>query len=265
MYSTALLAAKYFHYLLTAQNGKGHGIHSPFVFHFIKEILNDQNNYEEYEKIERLRAELLNNNEMLEIEDLGAGSRITGNTKRTVASIAKNSVKPKKYAQLLFRICRMFKPATVVELGTSLGITTGYLATGNNSGKVYSIEGSSAVADLAARNLTKLGIENIEVIHGDFERKLPGLLQRIGAVDLAFIDGNHRQVPTLKYFEELLSKRTNHSIFIFDDIHWSREMENAWQSIRAHSSVTCTIDLFFIGLVFFRTEFKQTQHFRIRF
>ena len=84
-------------------------------------------------------------------------------------------------------------------------------------------------------------------------------------IDMAYIDGNHRLEPTLNYFEQLLGKKNNSSIFIFDDIHWSKEMEEAWERIKTHPSVRCTIDIFFLGFVFFREEFKAKQDFMIRF
>jgi predicted O-methyltransferase YrrM len=102
-------------------------------------------------------------------------------------------------------------------------------------------------------------------MEGSFEKTLPFISNKIEKIDLLFVDGNHRKDPTLKYFHFFLSKATNNSIFIFDDIHWSKEMEEAWKQVQAHHSVTLTIDLFFVGLVFFSTDFKVKQHFTVRF
>jgi len=52
---------------------------------------------------------------------------------------------------------------------------------------------------------------------------------------------------------------------VFDDIHWSAEMEKAWLEIKSHPSVQYTIDIFFLGFVFFRPDFKVKQNFSIRF
>jgi predicted O-methyltransferase YrrM len=103
------------------------------------------------------------------------------------------------------------------------------------------------------------------LLEGNFAKTLPLLNSKITNIDLVFVDGNHRKNATLEYFDFFLSKRTNNSIFIFDDIHWSVEMEEAWKLIQQHDSVTMTIDLFFIGLVLFRKDFKVKQHFSIRF
>jgi predicted O-methyltransferase YrrM len=272
MYSVFQLAKKYFHYLLTAQNGKGHGVHSPFVFDFIIHVMNDKKKYECYSKIESLRKELLKNNKVIEVEDFGAGSAVIPFKNRIVKDIAASSLKKKKYAQLLFRIAKYYHPKTIVELGTSFGITTCYLASANADSKVFTFEGAKNIAKIASDNFEKCGSKNIQLVEGDFSKTLavnepacPAGRQILPIVDLLFVDGNHRKEATLEYFNFFLSKATNNSIFIFDDIHWSEGMEEAWKEIQSHKAVTLTIDLFFIGLVFFNKDFIVKQHFTIRF
>lgn len=265
MYTRLQLAKKYFNYYLSASNGKGHGVHSPFVFDFIKMVLNDNNNYPDYNPIEKLRKELLQDNRVIEVEDFGAGSLAVPHKQKKVSDIAGSFLKPKKFAHLLFRIVKYYKPKTIIELGTSLGITSSYLASVNKSSEVYTLEGSVNTASIAQENFNKLGLHNIKLIPGNFDDTLPGLISKLDQVDLAFVDGNHRKEPTLNYFNQFLHRATEDSIFIFDDIHWSAEMEEAWKEIRQHPSVTLTIDLFFIGLVFFKKDFKAKQHFSIRF
>jgi len=266
MYSTYKLAKKYFRYYFTAANGKGHGIHSPFVFDFIKNVLQDKKQYECYEKIEKLRSELLQNKTLIEVEDRGAGSSvILSKNRRVVKDIAGSSLKNKKFAQLFFRQVKYYKPQTIVELGTSFGITTSYMAFGNPISAVYTLEGAGHIAQIAQNNFDKLELQNVHLIRGDFNETLPALLQKINKVDFVFVDGNHLKTPTLQYFNWLLEKSSGQSIFIFDDIHWSAEMEEAWEQIQHHTAVNLTIDLFFVGLVFFNKDFKAKQHFVIRF
>ncbi|MBL0357452.1 MAG: class I SAM-dependent methyltransferase [Chitinophagaceae bacterium] len=265
MYSPFQLAKKYFRYYLTASNGKGHGVHSPFVFDFINNVLKDKKKYPCYTAIEKQRQCLLQNTSTIEVEDFGAGSAVIRSNKRVIRDIAASSLKPTKFAQLLFRTVQYYKPATILELGTSLGITSSYLAKGNNNGSVFTCEGSAAIAAIAQQNFETLQIKNIQLTKGDFAKTLQPLLNETGHIDLAFIDGNHRKAPTLQYFSTLLNYSTPSTILIFDDIHWSEEMEAAWADIRQHRSVTLTIDLFFIGLVFINPDFKVKQHFAIRF
>jgi len=265
MYSKWQLAWKYLNYYVTASNGKGHGMHSPFIFYFITNVLNDKQHYPAYSTIENLRAALLKDQTVLTIDDLGAGSSVNKTNTRTVGSIARNAAKPKKFGQLLYRITKAYQPNTLLEMGTSLGITTAYLALGNAEASVTTMEGAGEVAAAARKNFQQLELFNIWLEEGNFDINLRNVLQRFNNVDLAFIDGNHRREPTERYFRELLPKTTNNSILIFDDIHWSREMEDAWETIKTHPSVRCTVDLFFIGIVFFRQEFREKQDFVIRF
>lgn len=263
MYSSFQLAKKYLHYRLTGSNGQGHGVHSPFVFDFIKNVLRDKKQYDCYEKIEAIRKELLSNNKTIEVEDFGAGSNVIKSNQRVIKDIAASSLKPKKYAQLLFRMIQYYQPKTIVELGTSLGVTTSYLASANADSKVYTCEGAKEIASIAKQNFHTLDIKNINVIEGDFTKTLPTLFADLQQVDFAFVDGNHRKKPTIDYFDQLLNLSTFSTILIFDDIHWSKEMEEAWAEIQQHPRVTLTIDLFFIGIVCINTDFKVRQHFSI--
>ena len=265
MYSAFQLAKKYFHYYFKAQNGKGHGIHSPFVFDFIIHVLNDKKKYDCYSKIESLRNELLKKNDSIEVEDFGAGSAVMPFKNRRIKDIAGTSLKKKKYAQLLLRIAKYYESKDIIELGTSFGISTSYLASASDNSNIITFEGSHNIAKIALDNFKKIDLHNIELIEGDFKNTIPLSIDKIKNVDLLFIDGNHRKEPTLNYFNFFLKKSGPQSIFIFDDIHWSKEMEEAWSLVQQHESVTLTIDLFFIGLVFFSNDFKVKQHFTIRF
>lgn len=265
MYSSFHLAKKYLHYYLNAHNGKGHGMHSPFVFQFILRVLNNKSKYDSPAEVEKLRRELLQDKTVLEIEDLGAGSRVAATKKRSVQELARSALKPKKYAQLLFRLVKYYQPKTIIELGTSLGITTSYLSLAKPDANIITIEGSKAIAEKAKQTFNKLQLKNIQSLTGNFDTTLPTVINQLSSIDLAYIDGNHRYNPTIDYFKQLLPKTTNDSILVFDDIHWSSEMEQAWEEIKNHPAVRCSIDIFFLGFVFFRSEFKVKQHFSIRF
>lgn len=263
MYSTFQLASKYLRYYFTAANGKGHGIHSPFVFNLITKVLNDKTNYPEYKRIEQQRSLLLGNESIIEVDDFGAGS-VKGLTKqRVVQQIAASSLKPKKYAQLLFRLVKYFDSKEVLELGTSLGITTSYLASAAKQSQVTTLEGAAPIAALAQQTFDALQLKNIKTVTGNFDDTLQTVTNK--KYDFIFIDGNHRKEPTLRYFNQLIPCVHNNTVMVFDDIHWSKEMEETWEEVKKHSSVTLTVDLFFIGLVFFRKEQKEKEHFVVRF
>lgn len=265
MYSSFQLAIKYLRYYRTASNGRGHGMHSPFVFDFILHVLNNRKGYTPPAEVEALRKRLLADEQAVPIIELGAGSRSGQAAERKVRDIARSAVKPPKYGQLLHRLVRHYQPPVVLELGTSLGVTTAYLASAQQAGKVVTVEGNPAIAALATDHFRQLRLRNVTSLLGPFDELLPGLLLSEPRIDLAFIDGNHRYAPTLRYFQQLLPHLTETSILVFDDIHWSVEMEQAWREIQQHPSVTCTLDLFFLGFVFLRPEFRVPRHFEIRF
>ena len=229
-----------------------YGIHSPFIFDLVEKVFRDRKIYPQYEMIESLRKNLWMNHAEIDVEDFGAGSQAIKTTGREISAIARTSAKPKKYAQLLFRLVKYFEAKEILELGTSLGISTSYLAMANPEAKVFTLEGSKSIAEVAENNFRELGIKNIQLLRGEFQTSLPQALARISSVDFLFLDGNHRLAPTLFYFNQCLTKANENSVFVIDDIHWSQEMEQAWKQIQQHPRMTMTIDLFSFGLVFFR-------------
>lgn len=265
-YSPLQLAPKYIWYLLTASNGMGHGIHSPFVFDLVTNVLQDKRGRPEYLAVEAVRRRMAaDRGATITFEDLGAGAGGATPQSRSLSSIARTALKPSKFGQLFFRIASHYKPTTILELGTSLGITTAYLASGNPGASVVTLEGAPGIAAIAQRNFSSLGLERIRLVEGNFDDTLEGVLSRLSSVDLAYIDGNHRLEPTLRYYRQMQPRLHSDSILVFDDIHWSPEMEEAWEALKADPAVTCSVDLFYIGILFFRESFFTPQHFAIRF
>lgn len=266
MYNRRQLFLRYLSWYRQASSGKGHGIHSPFVFSFIRDVLRDRTVYPEYERVENWRKQLLGDTTRLSLVDYGAGSVSGPQKERTVASLARTAAKPRRWGQLLYRMARYYQCRQIVELGTSLGITTTYLAlAAGREGRVVTVEGAPALASRAAAHFREWELGQVRVLEGPFDGQLPAIQDAVPHPDLVFIDGNHRKDPTLHYFETFLPRSGEERILVFDDIHWSAGMEEAWEQIRRHPGVRCTIDLFFIGLVFFRTGFREQQHFSIRF
>lgn len=256
-------AGEYWRYRRRAVNE--YRIHSPFVFELATKVLYDKQAYPAYTQVEALRKSLLSDNSLLEIEDFGAGSRTGSGSTRKVSDIARRSLKPRKYAQLLFRMAQYYKPVRILELGTSLGLTSAYFALSHPGARVVTLEGSPAIAAIAQRNFEQLGIQNIRVLTGRFEDNLENVLKEMGAVDLVFIDGNHRLEPTLRYFEQINRYVHNKTITIFDDIYWSAEMKTAWETAIQHPQIKISADLFSLGAVFYREEIKTREHFTLKY
>lgn len=244
-----------------------HAVHSPFVFSLITKCFYDKKTKPEYALLQQYRNALLENKNTIEVTDFGAGSKVFKSNKRIVAQIAKTAGISSKRAQLLFRISNYFKPATILELGTSLGLATSALALGSRSlgtkASITTLEGCPNTANQCQLQLQKLNINNIECVITEFSEYLKTLNSQPITYDLIYFDGNHSKEATLNYFELLLPTITNDSVWIFDDIHWSAEMEEAWKTIKKHPKVSVTIDTFQWGLVFFRRE-QPKEHFVIR-
>lgn len=254
------LAAHYLLYRLRAI--KLHGVHSPFVFDLYHQVILHDGNYYTYPLLEALRKELLQNDRTILVTDFGAGPKAGLKKERKISYIARTSAKPAKYAQLLFRLLNRFKPKVVFDLGTSLGITTSYLAKGNQEAQVYTFEGCPAIAAEAKANFHKLKIQNVQQAIGNLDETLPQQLKAVSQLDFVFFDGNHRYEPTMRYFEACLEKHHEDSVFVLDDIYWSADMTRAWQEIKQHPQVLQTVDLFYIGLVFFRKS-QPKEHFTL--
>ncbi|MGV3541095.1 MAG: O-methyltransferase [Rufibacter sp.] len=246
------------------RSGNAHGLHSPFVFNLYCFIIHHTGHFPAYTTVEELRQRLLQDQTKLSVTDFGAGSHMGQTKKRTVAEIASTSAKPARLGQLLFRLANHFQPKVILELGTSLGLTTSYLASARKTAHIYTLEGCPAIAAQARKNFQNLGLQNVQLVEGNMDETLAQTLQTLDKVDFVFFDGNHRLEPTLRYFEACLTKAHEGSVFIFDDIYWSSEMAQAWEKIKQHPQVLLTVDLFYIGLVFFRTN-QPKQHFTLRF
>ena len=252
---------KYLQYKLNAKDE--HSIHSPFVFKLYTEVISNQNNYYAFDELNKIRKQLLNNQQTIEVVDLGAGSKKMSNT-RKIADIAKYSIANKKYAELLFRLCNYFKPQTVLELGTSLGLSSLYISQAVPKANIISVEGCPNTYAFAKQLITSTRVKNIETINQSFDDAFETILKN-KKFDLVYIDGNHTYEATIKYFNELLKSTDENSVLIFDDIYWTADMTKAWEEIKAHPAVTLSIDLYKVGLVFFRKENKQKEHFCLKY
>lgn len=240
-------------------------LHSPFVFNLYNTCIARQKQPAELAGIESLRKQLKADRSTVTQLDLGALKHKSPVRKRSVSSLAGLDAKPKRIAHILFRMIREYGYANCIDLGTSLGLTSACLAKAlPGNGKLLTVEGSPEIAALAEKNFRQLELHNrIEQHVGNFDHLLPQLLERYETVDFALIDGNHTYEATMDYFHRFLPKVHEGSVLVFDDIYWSRGMSKAWNEIRQHAAVTVTVDLFYIGLVYFRRE-QAREHFRLR-
>ncbi|BAO74421.1 O-methyltransferase [Winogradskyella sp. PG-2] len=238
-----------------------HGVHSPFIYNFVTECLYDKVNYSAYHKIKDYKNILKSSKVLLDITDLGEGSKKLSSKKRHVSKMVRISSSSEKETKLLFRVTQYFNFKSILELGTSLGMGTYAIALANKFSKISSVEGCPNTSDFAKSKFKDLDVNNTTFIKGDFTVIISTLNEH--KYDFIFFDGHHNKAATIQYFESLLPKAHNESVFVFDDIYWSQGMTEAWEYIKAHNAVTVTVDCFHLGFVFFRKE-QVKEHFKIR-
>jgi len=239
-----------------------HSLHSPFYYDFYTRILKEKYPIDKFRNIESIRAKFLTEETPINFTDFGAGSINQVGLQRTISQIARYSLSQKKFSERYAQIIRHFNFKHVIELGTSLGINTLYFASVGDT-QVSTFEGDPHLVNRAEVLFESQGMK-INVIAGNIDKTLPQYLQHSPKVDLAFIDANHRYEPTTRYVKELISRIHDQSILILDDIHYSPEMEKAWNEIREHRLVYGSMDLFRCGLLFFNPSLNK-QHVVLQF
>jgi len=255
----------YLRYLILSGHRKGHGIHSPFVYDLVSRVFRNKLDPDIVLYIEKIRRKMISDTSTIEINDLGAGSvKAKYDKKRKVSEIARYSSVSRKYGILLSSISKEFGKPYMIELGTSLGISTMYMALASPDTLMITIEGCSKTARIASENFDQAKVKNIELHKGSFDEVLPEILDSCKTPGLVFIDGNHRREPLLRYFALIADNSGNNTVVIIDDISLSQEMAQAWREIKSHSKVSVTIDTGRMGVVFFRESINR-NHFIVRY
>lgn len=240
-----------------------YNVHSAFVASFARYVLEDRRVFYAFDKAQEIRGHLLNDARQLELNLHGAGSQVTSSNKRSVKEIARHSAVPAWVGRWLFRATLFCKPQTILELGTSLGISMMYLGAAAKNAKKVTIEGCSSTAEVAAGVFSAIKLSQVQSLVGTFDQRLPEALLSLGKVDLVFIDGDHSEGSTLRYFEKIKPHLHSNSLVIIADIHWSQEMEKAWKILTGREDIRLSIDCFSVGFLFFRHEHLQKEHYRL--
>jgi predicted O-methyltransferase YrrM len=236
-----------------------HSLHSPFFYNFYKDFIKSKKFFDNWKSIELQRAKLLKDNHEFEIYDIGAGSKVENSSLRKIKSIAQHSLSSPKFSQFLYLIIKRFKLQHILELGTSLGINTAYLATANPAAKVYTFEADPTAIEIAKKvnSLSK----NIDFHAGDIALTLPEFINKAKPkIDLVYADANHTYEASIEYFNRIVPLLSENSIYILDDIYWSKGMKKAWVELKKRKEVTSSIDLFDAGLLFFNPDFTKKDY-----
>jgi len=252
-----LFVFRYIKYRLKAKTK--YGVHSQFIYDFIGNILRDKTKYRDYKVLWANRNNLASSNSPIETVDFGVGSGKKAYSTKIIplGKIVTLRSHKEKELRLLYKLVNYYKPNNILEFGTAAGISTSYIKFGNHLSYMVTMEGCANLSANATESILKLGIGNIVFEVGNFDTRLQSVLKKFKTLDFVFFDGNHREEPTLSYFNQCAELSNESSIFVFDDIHWSKGMENAWKTIKNDSRVSITIDLFWFGLVFFRSGIEK--------
>jgi len=251
---------KYLKYVLFSSHKRGHGIHSPFVFYLVTKVFRNKINKDIVLKIEKTRQMMISDKRRISVTDYGSGSVRLKSNIRTVSEIVKYSATPRKYGILLANLSAEFGRSCILELGTSLGISTLYMGVSSPDSVVYTIEGCPEISKIAKDNFKEWGLKNINLYTGKFDEVLSEIGKMKIKPGLVFIDGDHRKEQTLKYFYKIAGMIDEKSIIVLDDIYSSSEMGEAWEAIRKYPDVTLTVDINRMGMVFFRKGISRSDY-----
>ena len=252
-------------YKLKSRHRKGFGIHSPFLFALVNKGFREECNIAVKKGAAKYSEELKKCNTAIPRSNFGAGSLLyTENKIEKPATINQSIGMPKKHGELLHKLSKYYGSNGILELGTGLGSSTYYLASGAPTSRTITVEGHKEYSETAKKVLAQVGIENIEYRIGSFINELEKLKQEKAQFGMFFIDGDHSYAPTLDYFNQCLQLATDNAVIVLDDIHWSDEMDKAWSVIKEHPGCRVSVDLFRFGLVFTNTKLQQ-QHYLVRY
>lgn len=234
-----------------------YGIHSPFAYDFMSNVLDTKKEYYAYKNLEGARWKLQQSQDTIDVMDFGAGSTVLPpNIKhRTVSEIAKSAVSSQHKCRILFQLVNHYNAKEILEVGTSLGISSAYMAAASPSGTVITMEGSAEIVKKARETHQTLGLRNINIIAGNFKETLSQVIEN--HYDVIFIDGHHEYNAVLTYFEVLKPTFKQNTIVIIDDIYWSDGMEKAWQMLKVSKEVRVAIDIFHVGILFLNPQLSH--------
>jgi predicted O-methyltransferase YrrM len=239
--------------------------HSPFLFSLFTYCSDDGITHPLFENIERKRRDLIQSKEIIEKHDYGAGSTYQPNKNTdSISRIAKHALSLPFQCRFLYRLAVFTKSRLIVELGTSLGISTAYLGLANSTSRVDTVEGDPAIANVARKVFSSLQLENIHIHNKSFETFLADGLTEEKQIDLLFLDGHHTSAALWKYYHAMKPYISDQTIIIVDDIYWSADMTSGWKKLLDLPEVTQSVDCFHFGLLFFNQDFLNKEHHCIR-
>jgi predicted O-methyltransferase YrrM len=238
-----------------------HGIHSPFVYDLITKCFYDKTPFSAYHNLKALRNKLIYNQDLVKIKHYSEASKVFQSNHQKISTIVKCEGSSYKKQKQLYRITNYFKPKNVLELGTSVGLGSAAMAIASNNSIIKTVEVNKNISDIAKKVFKSYQLKNIQIDTSSFKDFFKK--SNYENLDLVYLDGTCDKESTIENFNSLLKHSHNESVFIINNIYWSKEMTEAWNIIKKQKEITVSIDTFYWGFLFFRKE-QPKQHFTIR-
>lgn len=239
-----ILKKYYIKGLRRLRHRRGHGVHSPFAFNLITTVIEESFMYYSYNEIEKIRQKDLR------------GILSAADRKR------RKSITFKK-ASLLFRLANRFKPATILEIGSSWGISSLYLNSPRPDATHICIEPDSRVTEITQKVIGQLQ-SSIDLRCGNLPELLPTALSDLCSLDFVFI---HRLKDVSAYmplFDHLMNNVNSNTVVVIEDIHALKSIYACWQRIKLYPEVKVSMDLYDMGLLFCNEKLNK-QHYVVAF
>ena len=218
---------------------KGFGVHSPFVFNLITKVIEEKCSYYSFYDIELLRKQLLFREGEINYPDRqNKGKRKT----------------------LLFRLTNYFKSKNILQIGTTMGLSTLYLTSYATGLKCIALENVPEFATTARQAFAKEGRNPVDLRIGNYKDLLPQALNDINSLDFVFFNTLYEQHNNLWLFNECMKYAHNDTVFVFEGIKASRKMRELWEEICACPEVTVTLDLYSLGIVLFNKKLHKRDY-----
>lgn len=226
----------HFWFWLKANNGKGHGTHSPFVYSLITEVLNDERNFYAFADIEKC----------------------------FYSEQSKNNL-PKKYNELLFRMVNYYGAKSIVQFGLSNGLQTAYFTTANSNVSIICVEENNQLIKNLQQKLSKLPTSNYTIVNETLEDGINGFITANQKFDYIFLNELTQAADYQNLIEKLKQTANPSSIIVINGIHQLPHPKSIWQKFLKSEDVFIMVDIFQFGIIFYNPNFKQRQHFSIHF
>ena len=239
------------------EGGLPQPLRTPLEFLIAKKL--SQEAQQVVERVELIRSDVAQETRLFEVVNPH-----DSDPKRTAAQIADRSSVTSEWGTFLYLCAESFRSRAILELGSCAGISGCYLASSRYCTKFITVEGSESLASLARSNIARIS-ERGEVVNALFDDALDQILPTLGGgIDLVYIDGHHEYKATLHYFRRLKFQLNKGALVVFDDVHWSEEMWQAWQTLKALEGFSYTIDAGRFGICLWEGASLLPIHYDLR-